>query len=127
MSPAATPFEMLGGAQGVRQLAARFYAIMAEDKDAAAIRAMHGGDLTPIIDKLTGFLSGWLGGPRDYFDRPDSPCIMSVHKRLPIGAAERDQWLHCMHRALRECGASDTICEMLEPAFARLADGMRSQ
>jgi hemoglobin len=122
-----TPYALLGGADGVRRLAERFYGIMSQDHDLAPIRAMHAEDLAPIVEKLTSFLSGWLGGPRDYFERADSPCIMSVHRKYPIGAAERDQWLHCMQRAMRESGADDALCALLEPAFMRLADGMRSR
>lgn len=121
------PYQALGGQTGVRRLAERFYAVMAEDAFASDIRAMHAPDLEPIIERLSGFLSGWLGGPRDYFEQPEAPCIMSVHKRLPIGERERDQWLHCMARALREGGASENLCTALEPAFASLADAMRSR
>ena len=122
-----TPYELIGGAPGVRRLAERFYAIMAQTPEAQAIRAMHDADLNPIIDKLAGFLSGWMGGPRDYFEREDAPCIMSVHKRYPIGAAERDQWLMCMRKSLEETGASEETRAILDPAFARIADAMRSK
>ncbi|MGE0830039.1 MAG: group II truncated hemoglobin [Hyphomonadaceae bacterium] len=122
-----TPFDLIGGAEGVRRLCERFYAVMAEDASAKTLRDMHGPDLGPITDKLTLFLTAWMGGPRDYFAQPEAPCIMSVHKRLPIGAAERDQWLHCMARALKETGASEEARAMLNPAFARIADAMRSQ
>ncbi len=122
-----TPYELIGGAEGVRRLAERFYAVMAQTPDASGIRAMHDADLGPIVDKLAGFLSGWMGGPRDYFERNDAPCIMSVHKRLPIGAAERDQWLMCMRKALADTGASEETRAILEPAFDRIADAMRSK
>lgn len=122
-----TPYELIGGAEGVRRLAGSFYAIMARTPEAHAIRAMHAADLDPIVDKLAGFLSGWMGGPRDYFERADAPCIMSVHKRYPIGAEERDQWLACMRMALEETGASAQARAVLEPAFARAADAMRSK
>jgi hemoglobin len=123
----ATPYEKLGGAEGVRRLAERFYALMAETPDAQTIRAMHEPDLGPIVDKLAGFLSGWMGGPRDYFEREDAPCVMSVHKRLPIGEAERDQWLMCMRRAMQDIGVSEEARAMLEPAFDRIAEAMRSR
>lgn len=122
-----TPYELLGSAAGMRRLAAAFYRIMAETPEAAPIRAMHAPNLDPIIDKLAGFLSGWMGGPRDYFASPEAPCIMSVHRALPIGEAERDQWLMCMQRALAEIGASEEVRGMLDPAFARIADAMRSR
>lgn len=121
------PYDLIGGAPGVRRLAERFYAIMAEDPGAAKIRAMHAEDLAPIIDRLSGFLSGWMGGPRDYFERPDKPCIMSVHHKYWIGPNERDQWLACMSRALDDCEVKGELRAMLEPAFAKLADAMRSQ
>lgn len=124
---AATPYEMLGEAAGVRRLCERFYAIMAEDERAAVLRAMHAEDLTPMTAKLALFLNAWLGGPRDYFERADAPCMMSVHKSLPIGAEERDQWLYCMGRALDACDAPAPVRAMIEPAFARLADAMRSR
>lgn len=127
MDSQTTPYEMIGGAPGVRRLAERFYAIMAEAPEASAVRAMHGEDLEPIVGKLAGFLSGWMGGPRDYFMRDDSPCVMSVHRALPISARERDEWLWCMQRALAETEAPDQARAVLEPAFARIAEAMRSR
>lgn len=123
---ALTPYEMLGEAAGVRRLSECFYAIMALEERVALLRAMHAEDLGPMTAKLALFLNAWLGGPRDYFEHADAPCIMSIHKRLPIGAEARDQWLYCMARALEACGASAAVCAMIEPAFARLANSMRS-
>mgnify|MGYP000060577507 CR=1 FL=1 len=80
-----TPYELLGGDEGLRRLTKRFYEIMAERSDAATIRGMHAGDLAPVTESLFGFLRGWTGGPRDWFTREDAPCIMSLHRRLPIG------------------------------------------
>lgn len=122
-----TPYQQLGGDDGVRRLAMRFYEIMAERPDAATIRGMHDEDLAPITENLFGFLRGWTGGPRDWFERDDAPCIMSLHRRLPIGAAERDQWLDCMNLAIAETVTSPDVRDMLQPAFARIADAMRSR
>ena len=122
-----TPYKLLGGSEGVRKLAQRFYEIMDKDQAAKGIRALHQDDLGPMTEKLASFLNGWLGGPRDYFDRPDAPCVMSAHHRFPIGASERDQWLRCMSLALEETGASQQVRAMVEPAFARLADAMRNR
>lgn len=127
MDAQTTPYDLIGGAPAVRRLAERFYAIMAEAPEAAAVRAMHGDDLGPIVGKLAGFLSGWMGGPRDYFAREDRPCIMSLHRALPIGARERDEWLWCMQRALAETEVSAEVRAVLEPAFARVAEAMRTR
>jgi hemoglobin len=123
----ATPFSLLGGEEPLRRLCARFYAIMSENPDFAGIRAMHGADLTIVTERLTGFLRAWLGGPRDYFAAGDRPCIMSLHRALPIGAAERDQWLACMDQALAETDAPVALKAPLAQAFARMADAMRSR
>ncbi|MDX2276263.1 MAG: group II truncated hemoglobin [Hyphomonadaceae bacterium] len=120
-----TPYELLGE-EGVRALATRFYQVMAEEPAAHRIRNMHQGDLGSVTEKLAQFLRGWLGGPRDYFERADAPCIMSLHKRLPIGAEEARQWTACMERALEDVAVTEEVRGMLRPAFARMAEAMRS-
>lgn len=87
---------------------------------------MHRADLGPITDSLADFLMGWIGGPRDWFMRPDRPCIMSLHRALPIGESERDQWLACMKQALAETVSDVELRIELEAAFFRTANAMRS-
>ena len=120
-------YDRIGGREGLCRLAARFYAIMSERPDAAGIRAMHRDDLGPISESLADFLMGWIGGPRDWFMRPGRPCIMSLHRALPIGESERDQWLACMNQALAETVSDVELREELGPAFFRIADAMRSR
>ena len=119
-------FDRIGGREGLRRLSARFYAIMSERSDAAGIRAMHRDDLGPISESLADFLMGWIGGPRDWFMRPGRPCIMRLHRALPIGESERDQWLACMKQALAETVSDVELREDLETAFFRTANAMRS-
>lgn len=120
-------FERIGGREGLQRLAVRFYEIMETRPEAAGIRAMHKSDLGPVADSLSEFLMGWIGGPRDWFMREGRPCIMSLHRALPIGTSERDQWLVCMKQAMAETVADSELCTELEPAFFRIADAMRSK
>ena len=120
-------FERIGGRDGLGRLAKRFYEIMSERPDAAGIRAMHKRDLDPITESLADFLMGWIGGPRDWFMRPGRPCIMSLHRALPIGEGERDQWLACMTQALEETLGDAELRTELEAAFFRTANAMRSK
>ena len=120
-------FERIGGRDGMLRLATRFYGIMSERPDAAGIRAMHRADLAPITESLADFLMGWIGGPRDWFMRPGRPCIMSLHRALPIGEGERDQWLACMSQALEETVVDVELRGELEAAFFRTANAMRSR
>ena len=120
-------FERVGGRDGLRRLALRFYAIMSERADAQGIRAMHAPDTGAVTESLAEFLMGWIGGPRDWFMRPGRPCIMSLHRALPIGEGERDQWLLCMKQALAETVDDDELRFELEEGFFRTANAMRSK
>jgi hemoglobin len=119
-------FERIGRRDGLNRLAKRFYEIMSNRPEAAGIRSMHKADLGPISDRLGEFLMGWIGGPRDWFMRGDRPCIMSLHRALPIGESERDQWLGCMKQALEETVSDEALRAELEPALFRIADAMRT-
>jgi hemoglobin len=122
-----TPFDEIGGREALNKLAVRFYEIMSSRPDASGIRAMHKADLSRVADSLAEFLMGWMGGPRDWFQRQDRPCIMGLHRALPIGESERDQWLACMKQAMEETVASEALRAELEPAFFRIADAMRTR
>lgn len=97
-----TSFKAAGGREGVRRLVDRFYDLMDTLPAAATIRAMHPADLRVSRDKLTVFLCGWLGGPREYASRYGPISIPGVHQHLSIDVAERDAWLACMRLAIDE-------------------------
>jgi hemoglobin len=122
-----TPYDRIGGEATVRRLADRFYAIMDSDPAAAHIRAMHGADLAPIRQLLFEFLSGWLGGPALYFDRPEHRCIRSAHRPYAIGEAERDEWMLCMRRAMDDCEFTGEMRDVLDRAFLHMANLFRSR
>lgn len=95
-----TSFQAAGGVEGVRKLVDDFYQEMDSLPEAEIIRKMHKADLTESRDKLTLFLCGWMGGPRNYQEKYGSINIPRSHMRLPIGEAEREAWLLCMERAI---------------------------
>ena len=116
-----SPYEQLGREPGVRALVERFYRFMDELPEAATIRAMHADDLEPMIDKLEVFLTGWMGGPQRYRERFGRVVIPAAHEPYPIGAAESEQWLLCMRRALESVEVSDELGALLMDAFASMA------
>lgn len=122
-----TPYEMIGGEATVRRIVDRFYNIMDSAPEAARIRAMHAADLSPMRERLFEFLSGWLGGPPLYFQRPDQKCIVSAHRSFGIGEAERDAWMMCMRRAMEDCDVPADVRTLLDPAFLRMADAFRNR
>lgn len=93
---AMTPYERLGGYVTIQRIVDRFYDLMDSDRTFAELRAMHGADLAPMRASLAGFLTGWSGGPRDWFDRNPGKCMMSAHARLDIRAHEAAQWCEAM-------------------------------
>ena len=122
-----TPYELLGGDDGVRKLTADFYGLMDTLPEAAPIRAMHKGDLSMMTDKLSTFLIGWLGGPQRYTERFGRVIIPLAHKPFPIGPAERDQWLMCMERAIDETSLDESMKARLMDSFGRMAEMCRTK
>jgi hemoglobin len=95
-------FQAAGQEAGVRKLVDEFYHQMETQEKGHHIRAMHKSDLETIKDKLSLFLIGWLGGPRNYGEKYGNISIPMVHQHLIIGEEERDAWLFCMTEALKQ-------------------------
>ncbi|HEY6870710.1 MAG TPA: group II truncated hemoglobin [Novosphingobium sp.] len=102
----AAPYERIGGQDVLRAIVDRFYDLMDADRAYADLRAMHAPDLAPMRESLTGFLTGWSGGPRDWFAA--GKCVMGAHRPLAISPAASGQWMAAMSRAIDETiGARD--------------------
>ena len=100
-------YQAAGGEKGIRQLVVEFYHQMSILPEAKKIRDMHPSDLDESIDKLTRFLSGWLGGPALYAEKYGSIRIPQAHAHLSVGEEERDAWLLCMQYALAKQAYSE--------------------
>lgn len=122
-----TPYERLGGEDGVRRLVDRFYDRMDADASAAGIRQLHAKSLRASRDKLFMFLSGWLGGPDLYVQQYGHPRLRMRHLPFPIGIAERDQWMACMRHALDDPSVAEDLRPKLVQAFQTTADHMRNR
>ncbi len=122
MDDTASVYERLGGADAVRRLVQRFYALMDQRPDAAAVRRMHPAQLADSEDKLFKFLSGWFGGPPLYMRERGHPRLRMRHHPFRIGPAERDQWLACMRQALDEQVADAALHAAVWRAFEGMAE-----
>jgi hemoglobin len=122
-----TPFEALGGADGVRALVDRFYDLMDASPEAATIRKLHAASLKSSREKLTLYLTGWSGGPPVYVERYGHPMLRARHLPFSIGERERDEWLWCMERALDAHPMPGEVREMLRGKLRQLADHMRNR
>lgn len=121
---AVTPFEMIGGTPTVARLVNAFYDLLEQDPAYRELREMHAPDLTPMRDSLTGFLTAWMGGPRDWFEQNPGRCMMSAHSKLPIARLTSDQWVAAMRRAIEQTGIEGKLGEAMGDAFQQMAAGM---
>jgi hemoglobin len=122
-----TPYEAIGGETGVRALVNRFYDHMDTDPAAKTVRELHAKSLRGSREKLFLFLSGWLGGPDLYIQKHGHPMLRRRHLPFSIGSEERDQWMHCMRKALADMPISEQLRAQLEQAFMATADHMRNR
>ena len=116
-----TSFHAMGGEPGIRRLVDHFYDALETFPEAAAIRSLHPPDLALSRDKLTAFLTGWLGGPPRYNERFGSIRIPSAHAHLPIRGEDRDNWLRCMQAAVDQLDIPDDFRAYFMREIARPA------
>ncbi len=123
-----SPYERIGGEQGVRALVKRFYELMDTLPEAATIRAMHPQSLEGSEQKLFMFLSGWLGGPQLYMEKYGHPRLRARHLPFPVDESARDAWMHCMTQAINEQIVDDALLrDHLLSSLFKTADFMRNQ
>ena len=122
-----SPYDALGGEQGIRQLCKAFYIAMDSLPEAAHIRRMHDDSLVEVEEKLFEYLSGWLGGPPLYSKKYGSVCLTDPHKPYAIGPAARDQWLLCMDSALEKVGASEELKALIKEPLFGIANAVKNQ
>lgn len=116
------PFYRLGGTPTITAIVERFYDLMEGDPAYAELRAMHAPDLSAMRKSLAGFLTGWAGGPRDWFEANPGKCMMSAHKPFTITAAVAGQWSEAMQRAI-----ADAAPEVADPQLAKAMGGVLEQ
>ena len=126
-TPTATPYDQLGGEDGIRRLVDRFYDVMDTAPEAATVRALHARSLKASREKLRLFMTGWTGGPPAYVERFGHPRLRMRHFPFAIGERERDEWLWCMDRAIAEHEMPDALRAQLRERLHALADHMRNR
>lgn len=121
---AATPYDALGGAEGLHRLVDRFYALMDELPEAYSARKIHPESLAGANQALFEFLSGWFGGPSLYIEKHGHPRLRRRHLPFAIGQAEADEWMLCMRTALTEQVGDERLRDHLLQAFTQMANHM---
>ena len=114
-------FLAMGGEPGIRRLVDPFYDAMEALPEASVVRGLHPPALALSRDKLTAFLTGWLGGPHRYNEKFGVIRIPSAHAHLPIRAEERDNGLRCMQAAVDQVDIADEFRVYFMQEIARPA------
>lgn len=119
-----SPYEALGGAEGLHRLVDRFYELMDELPEAFSARRLHPESLAGANIGLFEFLSGWFGGPNLYVEKHGHPRLRRRHLPYAISPTERDEWMLCMRTALNEQVSDKQLLERLIKVFSEMADHM---
>lgn len=89
--PDRTFWERVGGRATFERLVRTFYEGVAEDP---VLRPMYPEeDLEGAIQRLTGFLEQYWGGPTTYSQERGHPRLRLRHQPFPVTPEARDRWL----------------------------------
>lgn len=119
-----TPYQAIGGEEGTRLLANRFYDFMQTDPHAKDLLAIHPQPMDSIRQRFFEFLSGWLGGPGLFEQKYGHPRLRARHLPFEITAHQRDLWMLCMNQALEEVVTDKLMRRQLQASFYQLATHM---
>ena len=118
-------YDAAGGIHGIRQLVDDFYHIMDESVDYKPLRNMHAIDLENSKDKLSCFLSGWMGGEALYRQKYGLINIPQAHAFMKINEEERDMWMSCMTQALNRQNYPESLVRYLIKQLSIPAERIR--
>lgn len=96
----------VGGRPLFERLVGAFYRGVAADP---VLRPMYEDDLEPAIERLTGFLEQYWGGPTTYSERRGHPRLRMRHMPFRVDPDARDRWLACMRAAVDELVADGAL------------------
>jgi hemoglobin len=91
-------WEQVGGRPTFERLVRRFYAGVASDP--ALLQMYPEKDLEGAIQRLTGFLEQYWGGPGTYSEERGHPRLRQRHMPFKVNPDARDRWLLHMREAV---------------------------
>jgi len=112
----------VGGRQTFERLVRAFYAGVASDPPLLALYPET--DLEPAIQRLTGFLEQYWGGPTTYSEQRGHPRLRMRHAPFAVTPDMRDRWLTHMRAAVDSLGLAPLQEAMLWGYLERAAHAM---
>lgn len=110
MSSYADLYELIGGADAIRDIVTRFYPKVQQN---SLLSPLFPKDIDPVIEKQYLFLTQFLGGPSLYSDQYGHPMMRARHLPFPITPERAEAWLSCMSAALSETMIPKHLQELL--------------
>jgi len=115
-------YESVGGRATFEKLVRRFYAGVREDPELWPMYPQD--DLEGAIQRLTGFLEQYWGGPGTYSEQRGHPRLRMRHQPFKVSPRAKDRWLLHMRVAVDELGLSPLDDAMLWAYLDRAALAM---
>jgi hemoglobin len=127
VSDVPTPAEVtfwheVGGRDTFERLVRRFYEGIRDDEVLAPMYPPE--DFEGAIQRLTGFLEQYWGGPGTYSQERGHPRLRMRHMPFKVNPDARDRWLAHMRVAVDELELSPLHREMLWAYLERAAHAM---
>jgi hemoglobin len=112
----------VGGRPTFERLVRRFYEGVADDD---VLRPMYPeDDMEGAVQRLTGFLEQYWGGPTTYSEQRGHPRLRMRHMPFKVNPDARDRWLEHMRVAVEELELSPMHQGMLWGYLERAAHAM---
>jgi hemoglobin len=115
-------WSQVGGRATFERIVRRFYEGVRTDELLWPMYPEH--DLEGAIERLTGFLEQYWGGPGTYSEQRGHPRLRMRHQPFAVTPAARDAWLRHMRVAVDEAGLSPLHEAMLWDYLERAAHAM---
>lgn len=123
-TPENSPYILIGGEKGTRDLAERFYDVMQSAPEAKELLSIHPQPMDSIRQRFYEYLSGWLGGPPLFEKQYGHPRLRARHLPFKVTPVMRDQWMFCMNQALIDTVENTQLRRGLSQSFEQLATHM---
>ncbi|MGQ7845925.1 globin domain-containing protein [Granulosicoccus sp. 3-233] len=127
MTDSPTLYQRLGEERGIQAIVTSMYEWMEKLSEAAHIHSLHQMEIDDVRSRLVAFLIRFFDGPDRYRELYGEPMMRRRHLHIPIGPAERDAWMLCMHKSLQEHVADEELRTEVEARLAAFADHMRNR
>ena len=115
-------WQQVGGRPTFEKLVREFYIGVADDP---VLRPMYPEeDLEGAVQRLTGFLEQYWGGPTAYSDERGHPRLRARHMPFKVNPDARDRWLLHMRAAVDTLGLSPLHEAQLWDYLERAAHAM---